>query len=177
MQGYLAKVGVNVKITQYEWGAYLDTYAAHAVGGVRDRRVVRRQRRPGQLPRRPVRVRRGGRASRGPTTTHRHHDAAYDKLIVQGRQVTDQAKRAADLQQANKMLHDDAPWIFINHTNQVRATRANVTRGSCSTRCRCSSTWSRSGSSKPATAARRGGAGGPPAGRRAPRRHFERVRC
>jgi len=29
-------------------------------------------------------------------------------------------------EQANKLLHDDAPWIFINHTNQVRAARANV---------------------------------------------------
>jgi len=57
----------------------------------------------------------------------RHHDVAYDKLIVQGRQVTDQAKRAAIYEQANKLLHDDAAWIFINHTNQVRATRANVT--------------------------------------------------
>ena len=56
----------------------------------------------------------------------RHHNPAYDKLMVQGRQTTDQAKRAQIYQQANQILHHDAPWIFINHANQVRATRANV---------------------------------------------------
>ena len=56
----------------------------------------------------------------------RHHNPDYDKLIVQGRQVSDQAKRTQIYLDANKILHDDAPWIFMNHTNQVRAARATV---------------------------------------------------
>ena len=55
VQSYLAKVGVNVKITQYEWGAYLADFGA-TVGRLRDQRVVGRQRRPRQLPRRHLRV-------------------------------------------------------------------------------------------------------------------------
>jgi len=126
VQGYLAKVGVNVKITQYEWGAYLDHYRhtpweGFAISGWSGDNgdpdnflgdlfewddVAGHQR---------------------TNDNSRHHDVAYDKLLVQGRQVTDQAKRADLYMQANKLLHDDAPWIFINHTNQVRATRANVT--------------------------------------------------
>jgi peptide/nickel transport system substrate-binding protein len=55
-----------------------------------------------------------------------HHNPEYDKLIVEGRRTSDQAKRAQIYERANAILHDDAPWIFINHTNHVRATRANV---------------------------------------------------
>jgi peptide/nickel transport system substrate-binding protein len=43
-----------------------------------------------------------------------------------GREKTDQSQRALIYKQANKILHDDAPWIFMNHTNQVRASRSSV---------------------------------------------------
>lgn len=28
--------------------------------------------------------------------------------------------------EAQAIIMDDAPWIFVNHTKQVRASRANV---------------------------------------------------
>ena len=125
VQSYLAKVGVNVKITQYEWGAYLAKFRRTPWEGFAICRVVRRQRRPRQLPRRPVRV---GHCPNKPriNDTSRHHNPEFDKLMEQGRETTDQAKRAQIYERANQILHDDAAWIFINHTNQVRATRANV---------------------------------------------------
>ena len=43
-----------------------------------------------------------------------------------GRLTTDQAKRIQIYEKANQVLNDDAPWIFMNHTNHVRAARANV---------------------------------------------------
>jgi len=126
VQGYLAKVGVNVKITQYEWGAYLDKYRhtpweGFAISGWSGDNGDPDNFLGDLFEWDEV----AGKARAN--NASRHHDVAYDKLIVQGRQVTDQAKRAAIYEQANKLLHDDAAWIFINHTNQVRATRANVT--------------------------------------------------
>ena len=56
----------------------------------------------------------------------RHHNPEFDTLIQQGRETTDQAKRAQIYEKANAILHDDAPWILINHTTHVRATRVNV---------------------------------------------------
>ena len=43
------------------------------------------------------------------------------RQAVGGGQLT-----AAQRLQANQILRDDAPWIFMNYTNQVRVTRANV---------------------------------------------------
>ncbi|HKV43368.1 MAG TPA: ABC transporter substrate-binding protein [bacterium] len=125
VQGYLAKVGVNVKITQFEWGAYLDKirhtpWEGFAIGGWSgdngdpDNFL-------GDL------FEFDEAAGKARTNNNsRHHNPDYDKLLVQGRLVSDQAKRAQIYMEANKILHDDAPWIFINHTNQVRAARATV---------------------------------------------------
>ncbi len=125
VQGYLAKVGVTVKITQYEWGAYLDRlrhtpWEGFAISGWSgdngdpDNFL-------GDL------FEWDEAAGHARTNNNaRHHNPAYDRLIQQGRQVTDQARRAQIYMEANRILHDDAPWIFINHTNQVRAARASV---------------------------------------------------
>ena len=126
VQGYLAKVGVNVKITQYEWGAYLDTYRHTPWEGFAISGWSGDNGDPDNFLGDLFEWDEAAGKARS-NNTSRHHDVAYDKLLVQGRQVTDQAKRAQIYEQANKLLHDDAPWIFINHTNQVRATRANVT--------------------------------------------------
>ena len=125
VQGYLAKVGVNVKISQYEWGAYLDRFRhtpweGFAIAGWSgdngDPDNFLGDLFEWDTPANKARV----------NNTGRHHNPEYDKLMVQGRETTDQAKRVQIYEKANQILHDDAAWIFINHTNQVRAARANV---------------------------------------------------
>jgi peptide/nickel transport system substrate-binding protein len=125
VQGYLAKVGVNVKITQYEWGAYLDRIRHTQWEGFGISGWSGDNGDPdnflGDL------FEWDEAAGKARTNNHaRYHNPDYDKLIVQGRQVSDQAKRTQIYLDANKILHDDAPWIFMNHTNQVRAARATV---------------------------------------------------
>lgn len=125
VQGYLAKVGVNVKITQYEWGAYLDRlrhtpWEGFAISGWSGDNGDPDNFLGDLFEWDEV----AGKARTN--NNSRHHNPTFDRLIVQARQVTDQAKRAQLYMQANKILHDDAPWIFINHTNQVRAARASV---------------------------------------------------
>jgi len=125
VQGYLTKVGVNIKITQYEWGAYLDRYRHVPWEGFAINGWSGDNGDPdnflGDLFEWDAAA---GKARAN--NTARYHNPEYDRLIGQGRQVTDQARRAQIYLQANQILHDDAPWIFMNHTNQVRAARATV---------------------------------------------------
>ena len=125
VQGYLAKVGVNAKITQYEWGAYLQkvrtlTWDGMAISGWSGDN--------GDPDNFLGDLFEWDTANNKARTNNaaRHHNPEFDKLLEQGRETTDQAKRAAIYEKANQILHDDAPWIFMNHTTQVRATRANV---------------------------------------------------
>ncbi len=125
VQSYLAKVGVNVKISQYEWGAYLDKYRrtpweGFAISGWSGDN--------GDPDNFLGDLFEWDTANNKPRVndTSRHHNPEFDRLMEQGRETTDQAKRAQIYEKANQILHDDASWIFINHTNQVRAARANV---------------------------------------------------
>ena len=59
--------------------------------------------------------------------TGHYSNPKLDDLLKQARTVTDPAERAKLYEQACQIIHDDAPWLFVNHTVQVRATRANVT--------------------------------------------------
>ena len=125
VQGYLAKVGVTTKITQYEWGAYLQRlrhteWSGFAVCGWSGDNGD-----PDNFLGDLFEWNEANGTARTNNCT-RHHNAAFDKLVQQGRLVSDQAKRAQIYMQANRILHDDAPGIFINYTNQVRAARANV---------------------------------------------------
>jgi peptide/nickel transport system substrate-binding protein len=125
VQAYLAEVGVKVHITQYEWGAYLNRMRHEPWTGMGIDGWTGDNGDPDNFL--------GDKFEFDEAAGHarinnysRHHNPAFDQLIIQGRQTTDPAKRAQIYIQANKILHDDAPWIFVNHTNQVRATRATV---------------------------------------------------
>jgi ABC-type transport system substrate-binding protein len=48
------------------------------------------------------------------------------KLLVDGRKETNQAKRIELYKKAQKIILDEAPWIFVNQTLQVRVTRKEV---------------------------------------------------
>src|SRR5436853_360540 len=125
VQGYLAKVGINIKISQYEWGAYLDKLRHTAWEGFA---IIGWSGDNGDPDNFLGDLFEWDTAAGQARTNNRarHHNPEFDRLIVQGRQISDQGKRAQGYEQANKILHDDAPWIFMNHTNQVRAARANV---------------------------------------------------
>jgi peptide/nickel transport system substrate-binding protein len=49
-----------------------------------------------------------------------------DSLLEDARAASDQAKRAQDYQQAEKLMLDDAPYVFINHGVSIQASTKNV---------------------------------------------------
>jgi ABC-type transport system substrate-binding protein len=55
-----------------------------------------------------------------------YKNAKFDDLLQQARLLTDQAKRAELYRQAQRLLADDPPWIFIDHEIQVGALSKRV---------------------------------------------------
>lgn len=51
----------------------------------------------------------------------------FDELLHQARLTTDQAKRADLYRDAQRILVDDPPWIFIDHEIQTAAFSKRVT--------------------------------------------------
>jgi ABC-type transport system substrate-binding protein len=50
----------------------------------------------------------------------------FDELLQQARLTTDQGKRAALYREAQRILVDDPPWIFIDHEIQTAALAKRV---------------------------------------------------
>jgi peptide/nickel transport system substrate-binding protein len=60
------------------------------------------------------------------TDTPRYANPELDKILVEAQHVPDHAKRVALYSQAQKIILDDAPWIFVNSLTQARVTRKEV---------------------------------------------------
>jgi peptide/nickel transport system substrate-binding protein len=125
VQGYLAKIGVNVKLTEYEYGAFSNKLREAKWPGMA---IVGWSGDNGDPDNFLGDLFEWDEANNRPRVydTVRFHNLEYDRLIKEGREATDQNRRAQIYMRANAILHDEAPWIFINHVNQVRAGRASV---------------------------------------------------
>jgi peptide/nickel transport system substrate-binding protein len=55
-----------------------------------------------------------------------YKNARFDEILAQARQVTDQAKRAELYREAQKILVEDAPWVFVDHEIQIAAISKRV---------------------------------------------------
>ncbi len=125
VQAYLTKVGVNVKVTQYEWGAYLNKLRFSPWTGLGIWGWIGDSGDPDNFL--GAMFAWDSSANKPVTNNVAHYyNPQVNTLIQQGRTSTDQAKRAQAYIQANRLIHDDAPWLFINHMNQARAARASV---------------------------------------------------
>jgi peptide/nickel transport system substrate-binding protein len=58
---------------------------------------------------------------------YRDTSGAFDKCVAEGATIEDTAKRIAFHETCNKILVDDAAWLWIAQTGYQVATRANVT--------------------------------------------------
>jgi peptide/nickel transport system substrate-binding protein len=122
IQSNLRAVGVNVTLQTMEWGAFLaklrskeqELFALSWMAGNEDPDMVMypllhsSQWTPG-----------------GPNRALFKNDK-FDELLHQARVSTDQAKRAELYRQAQRLLHDDPPWIFIDHEVQTAAHAKRV---------------------------------------------------
>jgi len=122
IQSYLKKIGVDVSIQQMEFGSFLakvrsGDYHGMAMTGwsgdngdpdnflyeLFDSETI------------PV-----------GDTSHYKNDQV-DSLLAQAQKETDHAARVKLYKQAQQLIWQGAPWLFLNNTLQVRATTDNVT--------------------------------------------------
>ena len=60
------------------------------------------------------------------TNTPRYKNPEADKILLEAQKEPNHDKRVALYAQAQKIILDDAPWIFVNSVLQVRAVRKEV---------------------------------------------------
>src|SRR5215218_2718343 len=121
IQEYWSEVGVNVDIQTEEWTQYLqdaraDKFVAHQSGWQGDN---------GDPDNFLYALLSG--PSKGAGNTAFYENPEVDKLLVQATEVADQDERTKLYQQAEQMIVDDAPWIFLGFQKHQVVTRANVT--------------------------------------------------
>jgi peptide/nickel transport system substrate-binding protein len=121
IQGYLGKIGVEAEIRKVDMGANLATIRSGKYPGIfmvgwtgdngdPDNFV-------GEL---------FNSKSIPVTNTARYRNPEVDKLLDQAAAENNPEKRLALYSQIQKMILDDAPWIFVNSVLQVRAIRKDV---------------------------------------------------
>jgi peptide/nickel transport system substrate-binding protein len=122
IQSNLKAVGVNVALQTMEWGAYLaklrtkeqDLFALSWMAGNEDPDMVMY----------PL-LHSSQWTPNGPNRALYKNDK-YDELLHQARLTTDQKKRAELYREAQRILVDDAPWVFVDHEIQTAAHARRV---------------------------------------------------
>jgi peptide/nickel transport system substrate-binding protein len=122
MQSNLKAVGVTVTLQTMEWGAFLtklrskeqELFALSWMAGSEDPDLVLY----------PL-LHSSQWTPTGPNRAL-YKNERFDEILTKARQITDQAKRAELYREAQKILVDDAPWIFVDHEVQIAATSKRV---------------------------------------------------
>ena len=120
IQANLAAVGVKVPLKTFEWGSYLGKVRSDAPAMFALSWFLKSE--DPDLSMYPLFF------SKNQPLPNRsnYNNPEVDQLLVQARQLTDRAKRAELYRKAQRLIVEDAPWLFVDHEVQVVATRANV---------------------------------------------------
>jgi peptide/nickel transport system substrate-binding protein len=122
IQSNLKAVGVNVTLQTMEWGTFLaklrtkeqDMFALSWMAGSEDPDLVMY----------PL-LHSSQWTPVGPNRAM-YKNPRFDEVLTQARLTTDQTKRAQLYREAQRLLHDDPPWIFIDHEVQTAAFAKRV---------------------------------------------------
>jgi len=121
IQGYLKKVGVDASVRKAEMGSYLSEIRSGKYGGMF---MVGWTGDNGDPDNFLYELFSSDNIPVGDTS--RYKSADVDNYLRQAQQEADHDKRVALYQQAQKAILDDAPWVFLNSVEQVRAASKRV---------------------------------------------------
>lgn len=120
IQANLAAVGVKARLRTFEWGSYLGKLRSDAPAMFTFSWFLKSE--DPDLSMYPLFF-----SKNTPLPNLSSYDNRdVDQLLLQARQVADRTKRAELYRRAQRLIVEDAPWIFVDHEVQVVATRANV---------------------------------------------------
>jgi peptide/nickel transport system substrate-binding protein len=122
IQSNLRAVGVNVAMQTMEWGSFIarlrtkeqHLFALSWMAGTEDPDMV-------MYP-----LLHGSQWTPAGPNRALYKNPRFDELLSQARQVTDQARRAELYREAQRILVEDAPWIFVDHEVQIAAFSKRV---------------------------------------------------
>ncbi len=121
IQGYLSKVGLSVSVRQLEVGSYFTLVRAGKTDGMMMEGWTGDNGDPdnflGEL---------WSYANFPVVNWSRYNNPDYQALLAQALVESDPAKRTPLYEKAQKIVLDDAPWIFVNSTLQIRAMSKKV---------------------------------------------------
>jgi len=121
IQSYLGKVGVKASVRKQEMGAYLSEVRSGKYGGMF---LVGWTGDNGDPDNFLEELFSSRKIPVGDTS--RYKNPEVDDLLAQAQRESDHGKRVALYHKAQKLILDDAPWIFVNSLVQVRAARKEV---------------------------------------------------
>jgi peptide/nickel transport system substrate-binding protein len=121
LQGYFAKVGIDVDVRKSDMGAFLATVRSGNYHGLFATGWSGDNGDPDNF----VGALWGSYGMPVNDTSH-YKDPAVDTLMQQAAAEVDHAKRIEMYHKIQAMILDGAPWVFVNSTLQVRATRKDV---------------------------------------------------
>ncbi|HEU5434296.1 MAG TPA: ABC transporter substrate-binding protein [Thermomicrobiales bacterium] len=128
MQADLKKVGVNAQIETMEWISYLTTTqkGLDNINGKQYGMCQTSWMNPVADPGLYVEYVSAGQGDNLGENLSYYDNKDYIDLLAKARVNGDQAQRADLYKQAQKIFAEDAPWIFMFHSNFVTAARKNV---------------------------------------------------
>jgi peptide/nickel transport system substrate-binding protein len=119
IQADLAAVGIRAKIETYEWNTFLAKLLPVMPAGVGLAEMSFMTQDPDMHPFLALRT-------GAPVNSGGFSSAKVDALIDQGRAEQDQAKRAALYKELQRVVYDEAPWVFIANWKQNAVSSARV---------------------------------------------------
>lgn len=128
MQADLAKVGVNVQIETLEWISYIAAVGAGLddINGKQFGMCQMSWMNPVADPGLYVEYVSAGQGDALGLNLSYYENEEYNTLLADARKSGDQEERAELYKQAQRIFADDAPWLFMFHSNFVTAARRNV---------------------------------------------------
>jgi len=124
IQADLAKVGLKVKIETYEWNTFLSKVNAGLEGKADMAEMSWMTSDPDTLP--YLTLRTAAWPDQGGFNSGYYSNPEVDKLLDQARSSTSPAERDKLYQQVDKIVHDDAPWLFVASWKQNAVVTAHV---------------------------------------------------
>jgi peptide/nickel transport system substrate-binding protein len=125
IQADLAAVGVNAQIQTFEWGAYLTKYGA-GLGDQADMAELSWMFDSGDPAHMLPNNLYGPACSPKGFNGGCYQSSQVDQLMEDALKVTDRAQRGDKYRQIQKIVADDAPWIFVDNQIQNMAISTNV---------------------------------------------------
>jgi peptide/nickel transport system substrate-binding protein len=124
IQADLRRVGIEAKIETYEWNTFLDRVNAGLGDAADMAEMAWMTNDPHILP--ALTLHSDALPANGGFNSGYYSNAEVDVLLDEARVTTDMARRARLYRRLQRIVHRDAPWVFVASWKQNAVTTSRV---------------------------------------------------